>query len=144
MGFLVRKCALSLGVNLYFSPFFTCVPMLCPSKMCFPWDFQGVPHLGPIHWVNYSVNSWCHGGKKHSSYITLYNNILGKHCYNIVLSIYYIHYILGKQDIMIYNVSMFPLGKQDITLFIGMEQNTLIQKWSANVGHLFCTNTALW
>lgn len=83
-------------------------------------------------------------GKKHSSYITLYNNILGKHCYNIVLSIYYIHYILGKQDIMIYNVSMFPLGKQDITLFIGMEQNTLIQKWSANVGHLFCTNTALW
>ena len=39
---------------------------------------------------------------------------------------------------------MFPLGKQDITLFIGMEQNTLIQKWSANVGHLFCTNTALW
>ena len=32
------------GVDLYFSPFFTCVPMLCPSKMCFPWDFQGVPH----------------------------------------------------------------------------------------------------
>ena len=44
-------------------------------------------------------------GKKKKP-LFIYNNIVGKHCYNIVLSIYYIHYILGKQDITIYNVSM--------------------------------------